>query len=77
MQLRKERYNTLRPSLIKALDEIERVRKYIKKSAEENSRLWPIDQYDINKDEKKSFDEAVTLLRNNLQGQFEWMDNNI
>lgn len=77
MQLRKERYNTLRPSFIKVFDEIEAVRKYIKKSAEENSKLWPIDKYDINKDEKKSFDEAVTLLRNNLQEQFEWMDNNI
>lgn len=76
-QLRAERWNILYPSFYKVLDEVERTRSLIHKSAEINSDLWPITGTDPNKEKTLSFDEAVDRLRNNLKEQIEWLNNNI
>ncbi len=48
----------------------------VKLSAETNEKLWPYnDSY--NGDEKLSFDDAVTRLRNAYAQRIEWMDNAI
>lgn len=77
VQLYKERWMALRPAFEKVFEEIENTRMLIRKSAEANAMLWPIEGNDINKDERLSFDEAVDLLRDNLKGQMDWMDENL
>lgn len=72
----KERWNTNKDEYLSVEEFIDDTARYIKDAVAADDRLWPMTT-ETNKDEKLSFDAAVTTLKSNFKKHWEWMDEQI
>lgn len=72
----KERWNTTKGSYLSVEKFIHETALYIENAVAEDDRMWPMTT-ETNKDEKLSFDAAVSTLKSNFKKHWEWMDEQI
>lgn len=71
-----ERWERLLPEFEKVFDEIDQKKSQLATSAAVNESLWEFNQ-EINEDEDLPFEQAVDLLKQNLQSRMDWITENI
>ena len=71
-----ERWERLLPEFEKVFDEIDQKKSQLATSAAVNESLWEFNQ-EINEDENLPFEQAVDLLKQNLQSRMDWITENI
>ncbi|MFA5527381.1 MAG: CotH kinase family protein [Peptostreptococcales bacterium] len=69
----KQRWNTLKPGFQSIIPFIDEQAAYIRQSAIVNTNMWPINQ-NTNGDEKMSFDDAVSRLRDAYEARMNTLD---
>ena len=74
VEIVKSRWYTFYPGFTSILNEIEYERSYIRDSWIMNAALWPIENSDINGDEKMEFDDAIDRLKYNYNQRLTWLN---
>lgn len=76
-KLMQQRWFALRDAFATIPDFIDQVAESIRISESLNHAMWPIDSRDTGHDEKMTFDQAVSTLKEAYQGKFQFMDEQI